>query len=63
MNSRHKTNALQEGLEAVTAGIEAGKERATTRGGSVAEQRTEGTIRVRQVTDVQFSWSEEGRGE
>jgi len=29
----------------------------------VAEQRTEGQIRVRQVTDVQFSWSEEGRGE
>jgi hypothetical protein len=29
----------------------------------VAEQRTEGQIRVRQVTDVQFSWTEEGRGE
>lgn len=29
----------------------------------MAEQRTEGTIRVRQVTDVQFSWSEGGRGE
>ena len=29
----------------------------------MAEQRTEGTIRVRQVTDVQFSWSEEARGE
>ncbi|HKH12163.1 MAG TPA: hypothetical protein VKA73_13570 [Rubrobacter sp.] len=29
----------------------------------MAEQRTEGQIRVRQVTDVQFSWSEEGRGE
>jgi hypothetical protein len=28
----------------------------------VAEQRTEGNIRVRQVTDVQFSWTEEGRG-
>jgi hypothetical protein len=29
----------------------------------VAEQRTEGNIRVRQVTDVQFSWTEEGRGD
>ncbi len=29
----------------------------------MAEQRTEGQIRVRQVTDVQFSWTEEGRGE
>jgi len=29
----------------------------------VAEQHTEQTIRVRQVTDVQISWSEEGRGE
>ena len=29
----------------------------------MAEQRTEGNIRVRQVTDVQFSWTEEGRGE
>ena len=28
----------------------------------MAEQRTEGNIRVRQVTDVQFSWTEEGRG-
>ncbi|HEV2093008.1 MAG TPA: hypothetical protein VGR18_07570 [Rubrobacter sp.] len=29
----------------------------------MSEQRTEGNIRVRQVTDVQFSWTEEGRGE
>jgi hypothetical protein len=29
----------------------------------VAEQHTEQTIRVRQVTDVQISWTEEGRGE
>ena len=29
----------------------------------MAEQSTEGTIRVRRVTDVQFSWTEEGRGE
>ena len=29
----------------------------------MAEQRTEGQIRVRQVTDVQFSWTEEGRGD
>jgi hypothetical protein len=29
----------------------------------VAEQRTEDRIRVRQVTDVQFSWTEEGRGD
>jgi hypothetical protein len=29
----------------------------------MAEQNTEQTIRVRQVTDVQFSWTEEGRGE
>ena len=29
----------------------------------MAEQRTEGQIRVRQVTNVQFSWSEEGRGD
>ena len=29
----------------------------------MAEQRTEGTVRVRQVTDAQFSWSEgEERG-
>ncbi|HEX6709490.1 MAG TPA: hypothetical protein VF068_04090 [Rubrobacter sp.] len=28
----------------------------------MAEQHTEESIRVRQVTDVQFSWSEEGRG-
>lgn len=28
----------------------------------MAEQRTEGRIRVRQVTNVQFSWSEGGRG-
>jgi hypothetical protein len=28
----------------------------------VAEQHTEQSIRVRQVTDVQISWSEEGRG-
>ena len=28
----------------------------------MAEQNTEQTIRVRQVTDVQFSWTEEGRG-
>jgi hypothetical protein len=28
----------------------------------VAEQCTEDRIRVRQVTDVQFSWTEEGRG-
>lgn len=29
----------------------------------MAEQRTEQTVRVRQVTDVQISWTEEGRGE
>ena len=29
----------------------------------MSEQRTEENIRVRQVTDVQFSWTEEGRGE
>ncbi len=29
----------------------------------MSEQRTEDQIRVRQVTDVQFSWTEEGRGE
>ncbi len=29
----------------------------------MAEQRTEGTIQVRQVTDVQVSWSEQGRGD
>ena len=29
----------------------------------MAEQRTEGQIRVRQVTNVQFSWTEKGRGE
>ena len=29
----------------------------------MAEQHTEQSIRVRQVTDVQISWSEEGRGE
>jgi hypothetical protein len=29
----------------------------------VAEQHTEQTIRVRQVTDVQVSWTEHGRGE
>lgn len=29
----------------------------------MAEQRTEGQIRVRQVTNVQYSWTEEGRGE
>lgn len=28
----------------------------------MAEQHTEQTIRVRQVTDVQISWSEEARG-
>jgi len=28
----------------------------------MAEQRTEQTIRVRQVTDVQASWTEEERG-
>jgi hypothetical protein len=29
----------------------------------VAEQHTEQSIRVRQVTDVQVSWTEHGRGE
>jgi hypothetical protein len=29
----------------------------------VAEQHTEEKIRVRQVTDVQVSWTEQGRGE
>ena len=29
----------------------------------MAEQNTERSIRVRQVTDVQFSWTEHGRGE
>jgi len=29
----------------------------------VAEQHTEQQIRVRQVTDVQVSWTEHGRGE
>ena len=29
----------------------------------MAEQHTEQTIRVRQVTDAQISWSEHGRGE
>ncbi len=29
----------------------------------MAEQNTEQTIRVRQVTDVQVSWTEHGRGE
>ena len=29
----------------------------------MSEQRTEENIRVRQVTDVQFSWTEEGRGD
>jgi hypothetical protein len=29
----------------------------------VAEQNTEQSIRVRQVTDVQVSWTEHGRGE
>ena len=29
----------------------------------MAEQNTEQTIRVRQVTDVQISWTEHGRGE
>jgi hypothetical protein len=29
----------------------------------MAEQNTEGAIRVREVTDAQVSWTEEGRGE
>ena len=29
----------------------------------MAEQRTEGTIQVRQVTDAQVSWTEQGRGD
>ncbi|CAN5890331.1 hypothetical protein BH18ACT11_BH18ACT11_22780 [soil metagenome] len=29
----------------------------------MAEQNTEQTIRVRQVTDVQVSWTEHGRGD
>ena len=29
----------------------------------MAEQHTEQTIKVRQVTDVQVSWTERGRGE
>ncbi|MDP9381962.1 MAG: hypothetical protein M3Q29_17810 [Chloroflexota bacterium] len=29
----------------------------------MAEQNTEQSIRVRQVTDVQVSWTEHGRGE
>ena len=29
----------------------------------MAEQHTEQTIKVRQVTDVQVSWTEHGRGE
>ena len=29
----------------------------------MAEQHTEQTIRVRQVTDVQISWTERGRGD
>ncbi len=29
----------------------------------MSEQRTEDQIRVRQVTNVQYSWTEEGRGE
>jgi hypothetical protein len=29
----------------------------------VAEQHTEQTVRVRQVTDVQISWTEHGRGD
>ena len=29
----------------------------------MAEQHTEGSIKVRQVTDVQVSWTESGRGE
>ena len=29
----------------------------------MTEQNTEQSIRVRQVTDVQFSWTEHGRGE
>ena len=29
----------------------------------MAEQQTEQQIRVRQVTDVQLSWTEHGRGE
>ena len=29
----------------------------------MAEQHTEETIKVRQVTDVQVSWTERGRGE
>jgi hypothetical protein len=29
----------------------------------VAEQNTEQTVRVRQVTDVQISWTEHGRGD
>jgi len=29
----------------------------------VAEQNTEQTIRIRQVTDVQISWTEHGRGD
>jgi hypothetical protein len=33
------------------------------KGDQVAEQHTEQTIRVRQVTDVQVSWTERGRGE
>jgi hypothetical protein len=32
-------------------------------GASMAEQHTEQTIRVRQVTDAQVSWSEHNRGE
>lgn len=29
----------------------------------MAEQNTEQTVRVRQVTDVQISWTEHGRGD
>ena len=29
----------------------------------MAEQHTEQTVRVRQVTDVQISWTEHGRGD
>jgi hypothetical protein len=36
---------------------------ARKKGDQVAEQHTEQTIRVRQVTDVQISWTEHGRGD
>src|SRR5919112_4038645 len=63
---RLRSSLRHDGFDRLAYGQEASNTSTAVRrkkGAKMAEQHTEQSIKVRQVTDVQVSWTESGRGE